>query len=256
MKSSVSNYESNFYLSGVKILGVSDVNFGYSVPIEHLNVIGNNKFATFTSGPPQGSLSIQKYLCQNDHILNYTGAIQASGGLFYNNKNFTFRSAYLNSFNVSCAVGNFPQLSADFIIFGNVGTGLGFTTSSQSSPLTVVRPGDISVQCDGSITNRVEAFTYSVECGRIPFYHPTGSGAIDVRTVRPYKVNAQFTIGVDDFESKRAFDYVIDSNKRNINITIVSVAAFTINNMELIAESINSSATDELSMTLNYQGFI
>jgi len=256
MKSSVSNYESNFYLSGVKILGVSDVNFGYSVPVEHLSVIGYRKFNTFISGPPQGNLSVQKYLCQNDHILNYTGAIQASGGLFYNNKNFTFRSAYLNSFNVSCAVGNFPQLSADFTIFGNVGTGLGFTTASQSNALSVVRPGDILIQCDGTGTNRIEAFTYTVECPRIPIYHPTGSSPMEVETIRPYRVTAQFTLGVYDYESKRAFDYIVDSNKQNINIAIGSLATFTVNNMEFIGESINSSATDEVSMTLNYQGFI
>jgi hypothetical protein len=256
MKSSVSNYESNFHLSGVKIFGVSDVNFGYSLPVDHLSVLGNNKFATFTSGPPQGSLSVQKYLSSNDFLLNYTGSIAASGGLFYNNKNFTFQSAYLNSFAVSCSVGNFPQLSADFAIFGNVGTGLASTTASQTGALTVVRPGDILIQCDGTGTNRVEAFTYSVECNRQPFYHPTGSAPIDVRTIRPYKVTAQFTIGVYDYESKRAFDYVVDSNKRNINITIGSLATFTVNNMEFIGESINSSATDEVSMTLNYQGFI
>jgi hypothetical protein len=256
MKSSVSNYESNFYLSGVKILGVSDVNFGYSVPVEHLSVIGYSKFNTFVSGPPQGTLSVQKYLCQNDHILNYTGAIQASGGLFYNNKNFTFQSAYLNSFNVSCAVGNFPQLSADFTIFGNVGTGLGFTTASESNPLSVVRPGDILIRCDGTGTNRVEAFTYTVECPRMPIYHPTGSAPMEVETIRPYRVTAQFTLGVYDYESKRAFDYIVDSNKQNINIAIGSLATFTVSNMEFIGESINSSATDEVSMTLNYQGFI
>jgi hypothetical protein len=256
MKSSVSNYESNFYLSGVKIFGVSDVNFGYSVPIDHLSIIGYRKFNSFTSGPPQGSLSVQKYLSPNDFLLNYTGSIAASGGLFYNNKNFSFQSAYLNSFAVSCSVGNFPQLSADFAIFGNVGTGLASTTSAQTGALSVVRPGDISIQCDGTGTNRIEAFTYSVECGRVPFYHPTGSGPIDVRTMRPYRVTAQFTLGVYDYESKRAFDYIVDSNKRNVNITIGSLATFTVNNMEFIGESINSSATDEVSMTLNYQGFI
>jgi hypothetical protein len=74
--------------------------------------------------------------------------------------------------------------------------------------------------------------------------------------MRPYKVTAQFTLGVYDYESKRAFDYILDSNKRNVNITIGSLATFTVNNMEFIGESINSSATDEVSMTLNYQGFI
>jgi hypothetical protein len=47
-----------------------------------------------------------------------------------------------------------------------------------------------------------------------------------------------------------------DSNKRNVNITIGSLASFTMANMELIGESINSSATDDLVLTLNYQGFI
>ena len=79
---------------------------------------------------------------------------------------------------------------------------------------------------------------------------------MDVVTSRPYKVTAQFSLGIDDYESKRLFDYIIDSNKRNISITIGSLATFTMSNMELISESINSSATDDAIMTLNYQGFL
>jgi hypothetical protein len=79
---------------------------------------------------------------------------------------------------------------------------------------------------------------------------------MDVVTLRPFRATAQFTIGVDDYESKRALDYIVDSNKQNINITIGSLVTFSMSNMELISETINSSATDELSLTLSYQGFI
>ena len=255
-KLSTANYEADVYLSGYKVFGVTDVNFGYSLPIEHLNVIGFNKFKTFTSGPPQSSLSIQKYLSPNDFILGFTGTTAISGGLFYNssNRNFGFNSGYLNSYSVSCAVGNFPSLNADFSIYGNIGTGLISTSVNQTGALTVVRPRDILVQCDGSGTNRIESFTYSVECNRQAFYHPTGSAPMDVTTMRPYRVTAQFSLGVDDYQSKRLFDYIIDSNKQNISITIGSLATFTMSNMELIGESINSSATDDVTMTLNYQG--
>lgn len=257
-KLSTANYEADVYLSGYKVFGVTDVNFGYSLPIEHLNVIGFNKFKTFTSGPPQSSLSIQKYLSPNDFILGFTGTTAISGGLFYNssNRNFGFNSGYLNSYSVSCAVGNFPSLNADFSIYGNIGTGLISTSVNQTGALTVVRPRDILVQCDGSGTNRIESFTYSVECNRQAFYHPTGSAPMDVITTRPYRVTAQFSLGVDDYQSKRLFDYIIDSNKQNISITIGSLATFTMSNMELIGESINSSATDDVTMTLNYQGYL
>ena len=257
MKSSVSSYENSLYLSGVKVFGVNDVNFGYSLPIDHINVLGSNKFVTFTNNPPQSSLSIQKYLSPADFFFNFTGIGSISGGLFYNNKNFTFNRTYLNNYSVSCAVGNFPSLSADFTIFGDVGTGVGAgITASTTGTLAVVRPRDIAIQCDGTGTNRIEAFTYSIECQRQAFYHPTGSVPIDVVTMRPYKVIAQFTMGVDDYESKRLLDYIVDSNKKNINITVGSLATFSMSNMELIGETINSSATDELSLTLNYQGFI
>lgn len=256
MKSSVSSYENSLYLSGVKIFGVNDVNFGYSLPVEHISVLGNDKFATFTNNPPQSSLSVQKYLSPADFFLNFTGAGPISGGLFYNTKNFTFAQAYLNNYSVSCAVGNFPSLSADFTIFGNVGTGIAGTTASTTGQLKVVRPREIAIECDGTGTNRVEAFTYSVECPRQAFYHVTGRAPTDVVTTRPFRVTAQFSIGVDDYESKRLLDYVVDSNKKNINITVGSLATFSMSNMELISESMNSSATDELSLTLNYQGFI
>jgi hypothetical protein len=257
-KSSTANYDAEVFLSGYKIFGVTDVNFGYSLPIDHLNVIGYNKFRTFTSGPPQSSLSIQKYLSPNDLVLNFTGTTAISGGLFYNSSStsFGFTSGYLNSFSVSCAVGNFPSLSADFSLYGNVGTGLISRTVSETGILKVVRPKEILIECDGTGTNRIESFTDNVECNRQAFYHPTGSSPMDVVTSRPYKVTAQFSLGIDDYESKRLFDYIIDSNKRNVKITIGSLATFTMSNMELISESINSSATDDAMMTLNYQGFL
>jgi len=257
-KLSTANYDAEVFLSGYKIFGVTDVNFGYSLPVDHLNVIGYNKFRTFTSGPPQSSLSIQKYLSPNDLILNFTGTTAISGGLFYNSSStsFGFTSGYLNSFSVSCAVGNFPSLSADFSLYGNVGSGLISTTASQTGTLKVVRPKDILIECDGTGTNRIESFTYNVECNRQAFYLPTGSSPMEVVTSRPYKVTAQFSLGIDDYESKRLFDYIIDSNKRNISITIGSLATFTMSNMELIGETINSSATDDAMMTLNYQGFL
>lgn len=257
-KLSTANYDAEVFLSGYKIFGVTDVNFGYSLPVDHLNVIGYNKFRTFTSGPPQSSLSIQKYLSPNDLILNLTGTTAISGGLFYNSSStsFGFTSGYLNSFSVSCAVGNFPSLSADFSLYGNVGSGLISTTASQTGTLKVVRPKDILIECDGTGTNRIESFTYNVECNRQALYHPTGSSPMEVVTSRPYKVTAQFSLGIDDYGSKRLFDYIIDSNKRTVKITIGSLAAFTIYDMELISESINSSATDDAMMTLNYQGFL
>jgi hypothetical protein len=256
MNSSISNYENSLYLSGLKIYGVSDVNFGYQLPVDHISVLGHRRFRTATSGPPQNSLSVQKYLSPNDFLLNMTGLSPISGGIFYNNLNYSFRQAYLNSYSVSCAVGNFPTLNADFGIYGDIGNALSQSSASQTGILKTIRPADISVDCDGAITNRIESFTYNLECARQAFYHVTGSGAVDVVTIRPFKVNAQFTVGVDDYQSKKLFDYIIDSNKKNITITVGTLATFTMANMELISESINSSATDDLTMTLNYQGFL
>jgi hypothetical protein len=255
-KSSVSNYDNSLYLSGLKIFGVTEVNYGYSLPIQHINVIGFNKFATFTSGPPSSSFSLQKYLSPNDWILGLTGNFPISGVLSYNSKKFGFDSGYLNSYSVSCSVGNFPVLNADFGIFGDIGGAIGTTTSNQTGVLKVIRPADISVTCDGSTTNRIESFTYSVDCPRQAIYGVTGAGPMAVIHPGPFKVNAQFSMGVDDYESKKLFDYVVDSNKKNINITIGTLATFSMANMELIGETINSSATNELMMTLNYQGFI
>lgn len=257
MKSSISNYENTLYISGVKIFGVNDVNFGYSLPIEHISVIGNNKFATFTNNPPQSTLSVQKYFSLPDFFLNFTGSGAVDGGLFYNDKNFTFNKAYLSNYSVSCAVGNFPSLSADFTIFGDVGKNVAERDYIyETGQLKVIRPRDIAIECDGTGTNRIEAFTYSIECQRQAFYHPTGSTPVDVVTLRPFRAIAQFTIGVDDYESKNVLDYVVDSNKKNINITLGSLTGFSMSNMELISETVNSSATDELSLTLTYQGFI
>lgn len=256
MKSSVSNYESNLFISGVKVYGVNSANFGYSLPVEHISVIGYDKFGTFTNAAPQSSLSVQKYLAKDDMFLGFTGTLGISGGLYYHGKNFSFDNAYLNNYTVSCSVGNFPSLSCNFNIFGNVGTGLTNSGTAQTGALTIVRPADIKIQCDGSGTNRIESFNYSVECPRQVFHTPTGGPPSDVKTTRPFRVSAQFSIGVDDYESKRLFDYISSSNTQTIKITIGSLATFTMSNMEFIGESVNSTATDDLVMTLNYIGYV
>ena len=254
--SSVSNYDNSLYISGHKIFGVNSVNFGYSLPVDHVSVIGYSKFKTFTSSAPQSSLSVQKYLSPADFFLNFTGLNPLVGGVDYKGKKFGFNSAYLTSYSVAASVGNFPNLNASFSIFGDVGNEFGGDGASETGALKVVRPGDIKIECDGSGTNRIESFTYSLECKREAYYHPTGSGAMEVVTVKPFKVNADFTIGVDDYEAKRAFDYLSNSNSRKITIEIGSLATFTMNSMELISETLNTSSTDDLVITLTYQGFI
>lgn len=254
--SSTSNYDNSLHISGYKIFGVNSVNFGYSLPVDHVSVIGYSKFKTFTSNPPQSSLSVQKYLSPADFFLNFTGLNPLNGRVEYNGKKFGFESAYLTSYSVSASVGNFPNLDASFSIFGDIGNEIGDNGVSETGALRVVRPGDIRIECDGSGTNRIESFTYSLDCKREPYYHPTGSGAMEVVTIKPFKVNAEFSIGVSDYEAKKAFDYVLNSNSRKITIEVGSLATFTMSSMELIAESLNTSATDDLVITLTYQGFV
>jgi len=114
MKGATLNYENYFFLNNSTISGILSVDGGYSINYAPIKTIGVGYSKQVIAEVPVANFSINKYLLYNEPFLDFTGENQNrnakafKGSLNYNNKKFGFLSGYLNSFGLSCSVGQIP----------------------------------------------------------------------------------------------------------------------------------------------------
>jgi hypothetical protein len=269
MKNAITNYENTFYLEGVAISGISSVDGSYSLDYKPINILGKGFVKQVIASVPTASLSINRYLINNDPIFSLTGdgpnylAKSTSGGLYYNNTYFSFSGAYLKSLSVSCSVGEVPQIASQFDIYGNIGPVTNPSGNNAANSIFVPQVKDITVTCRDSSTNRVKDFNVDFNCAKNPIYGLTGSNAeypIEVHNVFPIEVVGSFTLDIDDYETKKVFDDLTSNGDTSFVVRVGKtnevVFAFTGTKSKIVSEEVSSSADDVLSVKVSYKTYI
>ena len=82
-KNAVSNYEQQFYLSGILLSGVTSLDGGYSIDESPINIIGKGYTYPVRQNPLVGNFNISKYYIGKDPLLDYTGDSPISGSINY-----------------------------------------------------------------------------------------------------------------------------------------------------------------------------
>jgi len=298
MKNAILNYENIFYLDGQAISGVISVDGGYSINYAPINTIGLGYNKQVIAEVPTAEFNINKYLLYNEPLLNYTGerndleAIPLAASINYNNKSIGFQSGYLNSFNLSCSVGEIPQTSASIQVFGDIGSGYSAFGNRQTKFMTVPQVKDITLTCSGSSSNRITSFDYSINCPKKPIYILGTSNnyvPYEVLCDLPIEINASFNIEIDDYSARKAYEQLNNDTDSSFSILIkgvvfedeklsvgssqflnigigdlvvaqkaVGATLFTqsFNNVKLINQEFTSNADDILSVKLSYKGYL
>lgn len=302
MKNAILNYENQFFLNSTTISGLLSVNGSYNINYAPIKTIGVGYNKQVIAEVPVANFSINKYLLYNDPFLPFTGenrnktAKSFKGSINYNGKKLGFLSGYLNSFSLSCSVGEIPSTTADIIVYGDLGPSYNASGNFKPPELSVPQVKDIVLTCSGSSSNRITSFDYSINCPKQPIYTLNQSGISfsgpigpvapvsnfipsEVLLNLPIEINASFGLEVDDYQSKSLYNILtndIDTNfsiaikgKVFQNTTLVTsdIQAFSANNgitifsqsfsnVKLISQEFNSSADDVLSVKLNYKGYL
>jgi hypothetical protein len=243
MKSATLNYENYFFLNNSTISGIISVDGGYNINYAPIKTIGVGYNKQVIAEVPVANFSINKYLLYNEPFLAFTGennnktAIGFKGSLNYNNKKFGFLSGYLNSFGLSCSVGEIPTTTSDIIVYGDVGPNYDASGSLKAPYISVPQVKDIILTCSGSSTNRITNFDYSINCTKRPIYvlnqsgysysGPTGPIApgpnyvpYEVLLDLPIEINASFTLEVDDYTSKLLYSQLDNDTDSSFSISI------------------------------------
>lgn len=298
MKNAILNYENIFYLDGQAISGVISVDGSYSINYAPINTIGVGYNKQVIADVPTAEFNVSKYLVYNEPFLNYTGqkndliAPSFAGSINYNNRSIGFQSGYLNSFGLSCSVGDIPQTSMGIQIFGDIGSGYSASGTRQTRYITVPQVKNITITCSGSSSNRITNFDYSINSPKKPIYILQSSNnyiPYEVLCDLPVEINVSFDLEIDDFQSRKLYEQLnsdIDSSfslsiigavlqDQNLSVglnqdlsvgaddlvvarTSVGVSIFnqSFNNVKLVSQEFNSSADQVLSVKLNYKGYL
>ena len=301
MKGAITNYENTLFMDSVALSGVISFDGSYNIETVPINVIGKGFCKQVVSQVPSASVSITRYLVNNDPVFGLTGdadnytASFINGGLIYQGKNFGFTNGYLSSFGISCSVGEVPQIQSSFQIFGNMGPSIDPSGNNISSAAFVPQVKNISVTCNNSSTNRVKDFSIDFNCKKNAIYGLSASNAqfpIEVQNIFPIEVGGSFTLEVDDYQTKNIFDILSSESLSSFIIDVrgtvlidqflftadglelvtsdtneafdvyrkledsVPIFNFNTSNAIIIAEQINSTADDLLSVKLSYRTYL
>jgi hypothetical protein len=196
---------------------------------------------------------------------NFTGDLPFSGVIDYGDKQLYFTDAYLETYGVSCSVGEIPNSVTTSIIYGGFGTGQfpAWAQSSVTNPaLNITSYNSMEINLDEFKTNRVSSFSVEVATPRVPIYTvgldiPTG-----VIAGTPVEVNVNFNLEIDDYEIKNMRFVPDETTFRNTTITLnknnstTPLLEYSFDNMLLTSESFSAGQDSNAGVNFNLRTFI
>ena len=127
---SYSNYEQTVIINGHKLLGVQSVDGSYGINEKPIRVAGVGFIDAVPNAPLQGNFSVNRKMVGKDPLLEtdsqgkyiYDEA-EIDGVIMYDNdtKGFGFTKGRVSRYNVTCSVGNVPDIQTDITVYGNLG---------------------------------------------------------------------------------------------------------------------------------------
>ena len=189
-----------------------------------------------------------------------------SGTVNHGDKSFQFTEGYMQTYSISCGIGQIPQTSMSSLIYGNFGTGL-FDAWEPTSPVLSQTPqvtsfSSMEINLDTFKTNRVLNFDVNIATPRVPLYAlgidtPTG-----VIAGTPIEVSVNFSLQPDDYEIKNMRfvpdqtvfqDTVITLKKNNSNTTLLT---YSFKDMLLTSESFRGGVDSDAGIDFSLRSFI
>jgi hypothetical protein len=261
-KNAVSNYEQQFYLSGILLSGVTSLDGGYSIDESPINIIGKGYTYPVRQNPLVGNFNISKYYIGKDPLLDYTGDSPISGSINYGGKSFGFNSGFLTDYSFSASISSIPTANASIVVYGDIGSGINASGSESHPPIQIPNQGSMSINASGYQTNRVTQFSYGLRIDRKPLYKIGSPFPVQVDRGCPMTQNASFSIDVDELELTKMREYLISPKQQDLEFVFSNpvngnqIEKFEIKNARLTSQSIRSSSDDILTAELQYVGYI
>lgn len=251
--------EIQVFVSGMELSGVSSAELSKTSSNQIYSPLGVRRHFSLPSGPVNQNLSLNYPLIAADPLLNYTGDINMSGSIRYNDSNYGFASGYLETYALNCAVGAIPQVTANFLIADEMTSGYAATGSVGYPTIDLPTQGSISISCDDSISNRVVGFDLSISAKRNFIYSIGSKVPADVETIDLLQYSATVQIDVDEAFLENANNFLSGREGKTVSLSVdgrqgTSLCQISIPNCSLVSEQLSLSADGGAKLTINYIG--
>jgi len=261
------NNESRFFISGQELSGIDSINLSYSNQSSTIKPLGYSNGITVSNADSQKTISISKYLIYQDPLLNYTGNLNMSGSIHYQNSSYGFKSGYLTEYLVNCAVGAVPKVTTNFVIFDNLTSGYSASGSKSHPIINIPSQGSIILSCDNAISNRVVGFDYSIKKTSKPLYTIGSILPAKIEFLPPLEYTATVQVEIDDAFMQNSQYFLTNKQNKTVSISIYGKSGtigyddnllqdLAIPNASLVSEQLSASADGVLKLTLNYIGHL
>lgn len=258
----VLNYEHHFYLSGILLSGVTNIDGGYSISESPVNIIGQGYKYPVRNGNLVGNFNISKFYIGQDPLLNYTGDHPISGSINYQDKNFGFTDGYLTEYSISASIGSIPQSNSSIVVYGDIGSGINASGNIAHPKIQIPNQGSIELNCQHYQTNRVTDFSYTLRIDRNPIYKIGSPFPVQVDRQFPILQEAAFSLDVSDAEITKIQEYLISPQQQTLTFKINNpineqeIDTITIEKARLLSQSMRSSSDDLITVDLLYNGYV
>ena len=285
---SYSNYEQTVIIDGHKLLGVQSVDGSYGINEKPIRVAGVGFIDAVPNAPLQGNFSINRKMVGKDPLIEINSLgkyiydeAEIDGVIMYDNdtKGFGFTKGRISRYNVTCSVGNVPDIQTDITVYGDLGKNVSMNPVIQPIP-AVEFPDQSSIKLnisDFSIDAVVD-FSYSRSINIVPVYALskgdsqtwTNNQVIEYPKLEPVQMDTQYPIETDitvtmiasEYEVREIKDRLQSAPRSDVSIQICDaenhaniINSFVGKNVRLISESVNSTIDGEMNISLSYKSY-
>ena len=245
-----------------KLNSIQSVSVAQNVAEEVSLVVGKDLSSTEINGPTQTTVSVDKFLNNNDFIHTLAGRNDVSGQFEYGDNLLNFSQACLDNFSVSAEINELPQAAFDFTIYGSMsGTSTSLSsTASGDNDIEKIPVEGLIATFDKSSTNAVQSFSYSETYNKQVIYGVGSTKAADIKFLNPIQQEASISIEVEDYEPEETFSFLSGSKDRNRTIKLeISgessiLNTFQLENAHLVSENVSTSVGNTIIANLTYRG--
>ena len=259
------------------ILGVQSISTQYESVARPLDSLGITEIQYAPQGAQTASLQLNTLLTNTlgagyggsyslDVMQNFTGDIPFSGIIDYGTEKIYFSQGYMETYSVSCGIGEIPQTSTTSAIYGDFGTGVLFSEYAQDPglipSLNIPSYSSMEVNLDEFTTNRMTSFSVDIATPRVPIYTLNADKPDKVIAGTPIEVNVNFSLDIDDYAIKNMRfvpeqtvfkDTTITLKKNNSDVELLR---YSFNDMLLTSESFQAGVSSDAAINFNLRSFI
>jgi hypothetical protein len=264
-------------INGSGIQGVQSINAQYESVARPLDNLGITEIQYAPQGGQTASLQLNTLLINTleagysgsyslDVMQNFTGDIPFSGIIDYGTEKIYFSQGYMETYSVSCGIGEIPQTSTTSTIYGDFGTGVLFSEYAQGSALVpslnIPSYSSMEVNLDEFSSNRMTSFSIDIATPRVPIYTLNADKPNKVIAGTPIEVNVNFSLDVDDYKIKNMRLVPDETIFKNATITLkknnsdTTLLSYSFDNMLLTSESFQAGVGSNATANFNLRSFI